>query len=259
MGAGGGRHQSVRPFQGRQTVLIGHRAAAAGHQGFPMAVGTQGYTDPGPRLLQNFRRQAAHLAVADDENVLIPQSAQLLFQNFPAALAHGGHAPAQVHFRFGPLSGSHRPAEQRRQHPVRRGLLLGQLHGNPDLGDDLILPQNLGLEAAGHLHQVLCRVLPHPGGKVGLQKPLGGSGAPAQQPPGAHLRIAAEIDFRPVAGGQQHGAGYPGLLFQPAQQIQNLLPGKGQLFPQLHAGPVTVQAGHQKAHFPSSFTITSEK
>ena len=232
------------PFQGFQPVLIPHRPAAPGDHRFPVAVGPQGHLDLGPGFLQNLRRQTAHLAVADDQHPLVFKALQFPLQNFPAPGAHGGDAPGQMHFRLGPLARGDGVAEQGRKTRVQGAAVLTALHGKAHLGDDLIFPQNLGVEAAGHFHQVQGRILPHPGGEKGGQFLLRSLGTPAQQLPGASLGGAADVKLRPVAGGEQHAALYPRLPGEPVQKRLRLIFRKGQGLPQGHPRPVAVQAGH---------------
>ena len=102
------------PFQGLQPVLIPHRSAAPGNHRLSVAVGPQGHLDLGPGLPQNLRRQAAHLAVADDQYALVFKALQFPLQDLPAPGAHGGDAPGQMHFRPGPLARGDGVAEQGR-------------------------------------------------------------------------------------------------------------------------------------------------
>ena len=114
------------------------------------------------------------------------------------------------------------------------------------------------MEAAGHLHEVARRVQAGAGFKIRLERPFVGLGAPAEEPP-RRLGFAGEVNFRAVAGGQEHRALHPRLLLEPLQHCMHALPGKGQLFPEGEGRAVAVQAGHHKAHFPSSLAMTKEK
>ena len=150
-------------------------------------------------------------------------------------------------------------AEQGGQHRVSGIPRLGQLQSNADLGNDLILTKNLGVQPAGDLHQMLRGGLSDTGSEKGSERRFRLSCPQAQQPPGIRLGSAGNVHLRPIAGGEQHTSFYAGLTFQPVQQLRDLFSGKGKPFPQRDPGSVAVQAGHLQAHFCPSFTMTREK
>ena len=149
-------------------------------------------------------------------------------------------------------------AKQGRQHRIGGPGLQGRVQGRADLGDDLILAEDLGVEAAGHLGQMPGGVQAGAGLKVGPQLLLADPGHPAQEPPGG-LAVAGQIELRPVAGGEQHAAGDAGLVPQMVQGPPEPLAGEGQLLPEGQGRAVAVQAGHGQAHFHPSLAMTREK
>ena len=258
VGAGGGGHHRVQPLHGLHSVFIVHGAAAWGNRRFPMAIGSQRHPDGGSALPQQPGCQLPHLAVSDHENPFAFQAAQFPRQNIPAPASHGRIPPGYGYFRPGPLARGHRIPEQGRQRSVGGFGLQCQLHGFSHLGDDLILPQNLGVKTAGHLHQMSGGIHPAPGSKIRLHIRLRDTGSPAQKPPG-RFRLPVQIQFRSVAGGQQHAARNPTLGAQPAQRLHRPFGRKGQPLPLIQRRGVAVQAGHHQHSSVSPFTITREK
>ena len=121
------------------------------------------------------------------------------------------------------------PARRRRCQLPRQG------HGSFDLGEDLILSQDLGAQSAGHFHQ-MAGTVDSPPGDEGMVKRAGGNpGGLAKQHPGIEILSLAqgEVDFRAVAGGQHHGS--PAAQFHhTAVQLRGGGLGKAQLFAQFN-------------------------
>ena len=262
VGAGGGGEYQIHPLHRFITGLVGGDGAAGGYHRLPVVVAAQRHRDGAPRLVKEGGGQTAHLPIADDQGLSAFQAAQMgaqLVHRRPGCRT--GHAD-EAHLGFNLLTGGGGIAEQGLQHSVRCARLPGGLNCPLHLGDDLILPPDLGAQAASHLHQVAGRLLPRPGDKGGLKGAVLHPRLIAQQPPGVGQRPlpAGQVQLGAVAGGQQHAARHPFPAGQAAVQLQHLVAGKGQLFPQVDGGAVPVQAGHNELHAcPPFFTSTTEK
>ena len=149
------------------------------------------------------------------------------------------------------LAAGHCRAEQGGQGTVAGLGLPGDFCGGLHLGQDLILSQNPGAKAGGDLHQVAHRFLVFPDYK-GVAF-IGMSGCGAQQPVRRNVLIVlqGQVQFRPVAGGQQHSApdaGFPGKL---RHRVGYRRFGKTEFFPQGHGCQTVIQARHDNVHdFP---------
>ena len=262
VGAGGGGEEQVHPLHGGVALLIGGHGAPGGHHGLPVAVGAQGDGDGAPQPVEQSGGQAAHLPVADDQGPLALQAPCVPRQPLHRALGRGAGHSGEGHLGLDLLACGGGVAEQDLQHPVRRAGLPGGGRRPLHLGEDLILPPDLGAQAAGHLHQVPGGLLPRAGDEGPGEGGVGQPRRRAQQRPRLRLRPggAGEVELRAVAGGQEHAALHP--LRRPEQPVQlhHPAPGEGEGFPQTDGGLPPVQAGHTDVQASSPFfTSTTEK
>lgn len=176
-----------------------------------MAVGPQGNAYPAARLPQQCGSQTAHLSVSDHQGGPSLQCSQMLPQNLHSPVGRRGRHAAEPPARLGGLAAGGSSAEECLQHAVGAASFPRQGHGSFDLGEDLILSQDLGAQSAGHFHQ-MAGTVDSPPGDEGMVKRAGGNpGGLAKQHPGIEILSLAqgEVDFRAVAGGQHHGSRQP--------------------------------------------------
>ena len=168
-------------------------------------------------------------------------------QGHPLAGRRGGQG-GQAHGGANLLPGGDGGAKQGLQHGVGGSRLPGQGDGPLDLGQNLVLAPHPGAQTCRHLHQVFHRLAPlacdKGGGEGGELHP----GGVAQHLPRVAGVFTAQVDFRAVAGGQNHTAVDVGQLGDVGVQPLHVGGGEGQGLPQVDGGQMVFQAGHDNEH-----------
>ena len=164
-------------------------------------------------------------------------------------------------FRLDFLSRCNRHAEQHLQHIVCGKMLSGQIQGVLHLGQYLILPQDLGLKAAGEIKQMLHRLPAFPFGKIRFI-------VPSFHPPHLtealiqrvfHAFLSADPQFHPVAGGKNHAAGNSFFFLQLFHSLPGIFFRKRKQRPDIHRGHIMVNSNHGNIHDSFfSFAMISE-
>ena len=184
-----------------------------------MAVGAQGDRGVGAARHEQIGGKPSHLAVANHERAQAAQARELALGEVDGGAGARGALLVELHLRADGLAAGHGEAEEGLE--LRRyaaGLARRRLR-TAHLGDDLVLPQHLGAQAAGDGHETSAGLGACEGEQLGHHRPLrlaveregqvahGGGGPDEEHFVGVVLTCGhVEVGLEAVARLEQHAS-----------------------------------------------------